>query len=102
MVPLREPQNFFCPKKLVTTKEVKGKEPTHVKKALKRCGHPNWSLNRKKRNTQENKEKLEGRGKVSVLYIKKISENIAKVFKRHHIETIHKPSAMLEIFFATK
>ena len=33
---------------LVTTEEDKKKEMNHVRKALKRCGHSKWSLNRKK------------------------------------------------------
>ena len=66
-----------------------------MKKALKRCGHPNWVLNR--RNKKDNlTEKVERRGKVILPYVKGISENLALIFKKHDIETIHKPSTTLK------
>ena len=89
-------------KELVTTEEDKKNELTHVKKALKRCGHPNRSLNRKKKNNQEKGEKVERRGKVVLPYVKKVSENIAKILKRHDIEAIHKPSATLKNLLCSK
>ena len=89
-------------KELVTTDEDKKIELTHVKKALKRCGHPNWSLNRKKKNKQDKGEKVERRGKVVLPYVKKVSENIAKILKRHDIEAIHKPSATLKNLLCSK
>jgi hypothetical protein len=42
---------------IITEEDDKKAEQTHVKKALKRCGHPNWTLNPKTRD--EKKEKLE-------------------------------------------
>ncbi len=80
---------------LITTEEDKVKEKKHVKKALKRCGHPNWSLNRQKKKKSE-EERVERRGKVVLPYIKGISEKLAKIYKRYDIETIHKPSTKLK------
>ena len=73
----------------------------HVRKALKRCGHPKWSLNRKKR-TGPKEEKTERRGKVVLPYVRGISENLARVFKRYDIETIHKPSSTLKNLLCNK
>ena len=85
----------------MTTEEDKKKELIHVKKALKRCGHPNWSLNKKK-SKKDKGEKVERRGKVVLPYVRKVSENLAKILKRHDIETIHKPSATLKSILCNK
>ena len=87
--------------KLVTEEEDKAKELRYVKKALKRCGHPKWSLNRKK-NTRPKEEKTERRGKVVLPYVKGISEKMARIFKRYDIETIHKPSSTLKNLLCQK
>ena len=81
---------------LVTEEEDKKKELNHVKKALKRCGHPNWALHRKKKERPMEEEKVERRGKVFLPYVKGISEQLARTFKRYDIETIHKPSTTLK------
>ena len=85
---------------LITTEEDQQKELNHVKRALKRCGYPNWSFNRKKK--RKPKEKVERRGKVVIPYTKGLSENLAKVFRRYDIETIHKPSATLKNIICNK
>ncbi len=90
---------------LVTEEEDKQKELRHVKKALKRCGHPNWSLNRDKRKQKKKKaekEKVERRGKVVLPYIKGVSEKLARTFKKYDIETIHKPSTKLKNILCSK
>ena len=74
----------------------------HVKRALKRCGHPKWVLNRSKQRKPKEKEKIERRGKVVLPYQKGLSENLAKIFKRYDIETIHKPSATIKNILCNK
>ncbi len=86
---------------LITTEEDKEKERKHVKKALKRCGHPNWSLNRKKK-PKKNNERVERRGKVVLPYTKGTSENLARILKRYDIETIHKPTTTLKNLLCNK
>ena len=51
---------------LVTTEEDKKREINHVRQALRRCGHPIWSLNRKKNKNKRNEreEKVERRGRI--------------------------------------
>ena len=87
---------------LITTEEDKKEEMKHVKKALKRCGHPNWTLNRRKERKPKEKEKVERRGKVTIPYIKGLSENLARIFKRYDIETIHKPTATIKNILCNK
>ena len=87
--------------KLVTKEEDKKNEIKHVKKALKRCGHPKWSLNRKKKFGPK-EERTERRGKVVLPYVKGISETLARVYKRYDIETIHKPSTTLKNLLCCK
>ena len=55
-----------------------------------------------KRKISKERKKVERRGKVVLPYVKKVPENIAKIFKRHDIETIHKPSATLKNLLCNK
>ena len=87
--------------KLVTTEEDKKVEISHTKQALRRCGHPKWSLRKKKKNNQE-MEKEEKRGKVVLPYIKGISERMARTYKKYNIETIHKPMSKLKHILCNK
>ena len=86
---------------LVTTEEDKKKEMSHVRKSLRRCGHPTWSLNKKKAKKKD-EEKEEKRGKVMLPYIKGISERMARTFRRYNIETIHKPTTKLKNVICNK
>ena len=86
---------------LVTEEEDKKKEMDHVKKALRRCGHPNWSLQRKRR-IGPKEEKVERRGKVVLPYVKGVSEKLARIYKRYDLETIHKPSSTLKNLLCNK
>ena len=89
---------------LVTTEEDKKKELNHARKALRRCGHPKWSLNRKrcKNNGNGRKEKVERRGRVVLPYVKGVSERMGRIFKKYNLETIHKPSAKLRHILCNK
>ena len=89
-------------KELVTEEEDKRKEKQHVRKALKRCGHPNWSLFKKEKKKNDQKEVVERRGKVILPYVKGKSEKMARIFKRYDIQTIHKPSATIKQLLCNK
>ena len=89
-------------KELITEEEDKKKETRHVRKALKRCGHPNWSLFRKDKKKNKEKEKIERRGKVVLPYVRGKSENLARIFRRYDIETIHKPTTTLKSVLCNK
>ena len=86
---------------LITEEEDKKAERKHVRKALKRCGHPTWALHRKK-TTKQKEEKVERRGKVVIPYIKGLAENLARIFKRYDIETFHKPTTKLKNLLCNK
>ena len=85
----------------VTEEEDKKKELIHVKSALKRCGHPNWALNRK-RKPKKNIEKVERRGKVVLPYTKGLSEKLSRIYKKYDIETIHKPTSTIKNLICNK
>ena len=74
---------------LVTTETDKQEERAHINKALKKCGYPEWSLNRKPKDKQ--KKENESRGLVTIPYVKSISEKIARTLKKYNIDSIHKP-----------
>ena len=67
---------------MITDEEDRKEGLKHVKTALKRCGHPRWSLNKPKRK-QEKVERTERRGKVVLPYVKGTSEYLARIFKRY-------------------
>ena len=86
---------------LITEEEDKEKERHHVKKALRRVGHPKWSLNRKKK-VREKEEKVERRGKVIIPYTKGLSERLGRIYKRYDIEAIHKPTTKIKNILCNK
>ena len=75
---------------LITKDEDKVLEEEHVKNALKNCGYPDWSFNRKRKSTSE--DQIEPYAKVIIPYIPKLSERLAQKYKKYNIETIHKPT----------
>ena len=56
----------------------------------------------KKRKKVKEKEKVERSGRVVIPYIKRLSENLAKIYKRYDIETIHKPTSTLRNLVCNK
>lgn len=86
--------------KLVTTEEDKAEEEKHITTALRRCGHPKWSLNRKKAPKQQHEQRPAG--KVAIPYIKGVSEKIARLYRKHNINTIHKPTRTIKNTLCTK
>lgn len=91
--------------KLVTNEEDKKEEEAHVINALKRCGHPDWLLKKGNKNNKKRpkeKEKYERDGRVIIPYTKTLSENLARIYKRYNIETIHKPTVKLKNLLCNK
>ena len=72
-----------------------------MKNALERCGFPKWTFKRKKKKLKIKENELIV-GKVSIPYISKLSENLARVFKRYNIETVHKPTTKLKSLICNK
>ena len=84
---------------LITEEEDKEAEKKHVKKALRKCGHPNWSMNRKDR---PQKEKMETITKVSIPYTKGTSERLSRTFRQYKIGVIHKPTTTIKRALCSK
>ena len=80
---------------LVTEENDKCDEEKHVTAALRRCGHPEWSLEKKQR-VNLPKENTEMIGKACIPYTKGLSERLARVFRRYKIGTIHKPTPTIK------
>jgi hypothetical protein len=74
---------------IVTKEEDRAAEDKHVREALRRCGHPEWALTNKKQPRKEPSEPALGR--VSLPYVAKTSEKIAKVLRSYNIQTAHRP-----------
>ena len=88
---------------LITLEEDIKKEEKTVKHALKQCGYPDWSIERKKIKEKKPTEKGEGEeeeNKIRILlpYIKHVSEKIAREFRRHNPDTdiIYMPTTKIK------
>ena len=79
---------------IVTTEQDRQAENQHVQSALRNCRHPNWTFKPRHRN-QAKSDQCAPLGKVSIPYVRTISEKIAQAYKRHNITTIHRPSRKL-------
>ena len=87
-------------KTIVTEEKDREEEENHVARALRRCGHPKWSLNKKRRKREpkktDNSEEEERASTITIPYVKGVSEKIARELKKHNIQTIHKPTTKLK------
>ena len=77
---------------LVTKQVDKEAEKKHVKEALRRCGHPEWVLNRPKKKRTVDKQEGETIGRVVLPYVKHLSEKVARAYRKHRIQTVHRPT----------
>ena len=87
---------------IVTKEEEKRTEEKHVKKALQRCGHPNWVLNRSNKKRAERKHEEDMVGRVSLPYVKHLSEKVARTFKKYQIQTLHRPTTTVKNLLCSK
>ena len=73
----------------------------YTKRALKKCGYPKWCFKKKDKKKKQNNN--EHYPIVTIPYVNKISEKIAKTFKEHKIKAVHKPSSTIKnILFNNK
>ena len=81
----------------VSTNTEKQTEEEHINQALRSCGHPDWSLTKKKSaNPKKDQEKQEPYARVAIPYTKQLSERIARTYKKFNIQTIHKPTSTIK------
>ena len=71
---------------IITKEQDKHTEETHVKEALRNCGHPEWSLKEQK-SKKKDKTTIQDDtiGRVTIPYVNRLSEQIARVLKKHRI-----------------
>ena len=72
-----------------------------MKKALKRCGHPEWILEIKQ-NKEKNKTEVEPYARITIPYMKKLSEKLAKTFRKYNIEVIHTSTTTIKNIVCNK
>lgn len=88
---------------IVTEEEDRKKEEQHIKNALQKCGYPEWSVERVKRQIERKKGQEKARkvkkkedtnkskGLVVLPYVKGVSELMDRIFRKHNIATAMKP-----------
>jgi len=84
----------------------KEEEEKHVEKALMSCGNPKWTF--KKVKSQMNSEKIKTKEKknrepekrplVVLLYVERVSETVARVFRKHNVPVAMRPVNTLKKF----
>ena len=90
---------------LITHDDDKEKEKDLVAEAFRACDYPEWTLKEKKKkknNSVENDQERQSLGRISIPYNKGLSERIAGVMKKYHIDTIHKPTATIKNILCSK
>ena len=78
---------------IITDNSDNVEEEERINTAMKRCGYPEWTLKRRKKNE---KKQDQARGKVVIPYVKSLSEKIARTYRKYNIDTIHKPVQKLK------
>ena len=74
-----------------------------MKEALRNCGHPEWSLKEQKSKKKDKTTKQDDTiGRVTIPYVNRLSEQIARVLKKHRIQTAHRPIQTIASTLHTK
>ena len=87
---------MYRAKNCITTKEDQQTEMKHVKKVLSANGYSRWAFNlpqpKKKENTPPSKNTTIVRAPtIAIPYVKGLSEQLARIYKAHGINTYHQP-----------
>ena len=63
-----------------------------MKEALRNCGHPEWSLKEQKSRKKDKTAKQDDTiGRVTTSYVNRLSEQVARVLRKHRLQTAHRP-----------
>ncbi|XP_072052031.1 uncharacterized protein [Amphiura filiformis] len=91
--------------KIVTETEDRQKEEDNIKKALKTCGYPEWTIETVKKKIRDKPSKAtknktkdtsqQTKGLVVIPYVEGVAERANRVFKKHNIATAMKPNTSL-------
>ena len=88
---------------VVSEEEDKILEREHINEALQRCGYPAWSLKKvqhhmnrvKPPSKQKDNTTKKTRGLVVIPYVKGVSEQVQRLFRKHDITTAMRPHTTL-------
>ncbi|CAH1258851.1 Hypp2092 [Branchiostoma lanceolatum] len=87
---------------VVTEEQDKQLETQHVKRALSRCGYPQWTFkkveqqrSRPKQKGKSKKQEEKARAMVVIPYIKGVTEPLERVFRKHNVSTAVRPKTTL-------
>lgn len=87
---------------LVTELQDRHEEDTHIEKALKACGYPEWSLRTVKSRLDQRRAKNSKKDEVKrphsqvvIPYVEKVSNAMARVLKKHGIAAAFRPFTTL-------
>ncbi|XP_072033280.1 uncharacterized protein [Amphiura filiformis] len=91
--------------KIVTEPEDRQKEEDNIKKALKMCGYPEWTVESVKKKIRDKPAKSsktktkdpsqQTKGLVVIPYVEGVAERANRVFRKHNIATAMKPNTSL-------
>ena len=89
---------------VITEQEDKETEKSHINRTLRKCGYPNWSLDKAvkpksktptKGVTSNKTDSTESKGQVVLLYIKGVSEALKRTYSAYGIRVAFKPTQTL-------
>ena len=90
---------------IITHSEDRVEEEEHIEGALTRCGYPKWAMDRVRRQKAEKAETKKpassktqaqrSAGSVVLPYSADLSESIARVLKKHNIQSAMRPALIL-------
>ena len=91
-------------RELITNVEDQEKEKNFVQDAFRACEYPEWTIKEKKKNNEnvKKKEYQPSLGRISIPYNKGLSERVAGVMRKYHIDTCHKPTATIKNILCSK
>ncbi|CAH1244343.1 Hypp7269 [Branchiostoma lanceolatum] len=89
---------------VVTEDQDKELETQHIKRALMRCGYPEWTFQkveqqRRRKQTEKTKtskqQEEKAKGMVIIPYIKGVTEPLERMFRKHNVATAVRPKTTL-------
>ena len=83
---------------------IREKEKNIVQDAFRKCDYPEWTLKERKKDKKNlrKKEDQPSLGRISIPYNKGLSERVAGVMKKYHIDKIHKSTATIKNILCSK